>query len=508
MKKLILVLGLCPFFLLGQNTFNVQSNYGNPFCILRSILPTDSCYYVTGIITDSTNSIGNIFIKFDLDGNAVFSKELISSTHYYQTWFSELIPIDDGSMVEVGLILDSLVRGAVFKYNDQGDTILTKTYLSPYPDNEIFVPFDIVELPNGGYAVLNAVEMADLNNEILITYMNDTFGIQSSKLFGSNSDEILGSMLLANEGGLIIGSNRANTNITNVNYKSRTYIFGVDSVGNVQWEYLSPNNQLQDVAHSMVRTDDGGLVVASGKGIEEVFGGIGFLNWHGYIFKLNASHQLVWGRQFRGKNPSPSNALRKLLRANDGSGFVAYGMIDEDVSDGIERTGSWMVKVSNHGDSLWARYYTFFDGHYRQPDPIDFKATPDGGYIVCGQTNEGNSDWGWLMKLDSFGCLIPGCNANDGPNATGEERAVLKLAIYPNPASDFLNFELRTARLLTGASFRIIDIDGRVIKELKGGSQHETFIVPVRDWADGVYWLQYMEEGGVMASEKFIVAKK
>jgi hypothetical protein len=167
-----------------------------------------------------------------------------------------------------------------------------------------------------------------------------------------------------------------------------------------------------------------------------------------------------------------------------------------------------MVKVSNHGDSLWARYYTFLDGVDRSPEPVDFKATPDGGYIVCGQTENGNDDWGWLMKLDSFGCLIPGCNANDGPNATGEERAALKLAIYPNPASDFLNFELRTARQLTGASFRIIDVEGRVIKELKGGSQHETFIVPVRDWADGVYWLQYMEEGEVRASEKFIVTKK
>jgi Secretion system C-terminal sorting domain len=111
------------------------------------------------------------------------------------------------------------------------------------------------------------------------------------------------------------------------------------------------------------------------------------------------------------------------------------------------------------------------------------------------------------MKLDSFGCLIPGCNANDVPNATMEEQPEMKLAIYPNPTSDFLNFELRTPRLLQRAIFRIVDANGKVVKELQSDSPRDTFIVPVRDWAAGVYFLQYLENNEVRAVERFVVGR-
>lgn len=112
------------------------------------------------------------------------------------------------------------------------------------------------------------------------------------------------------------------------------------------------------------------------------------------------------------------------------------------------------------------------------------------------------------MKLDSFGCLIPGCNANDGPNATTEEVPSFHLAIYPNPTTAYLNFELRTPQLLQKASFRIYDINGRLVKEFVSDSPKDTFIVPVWDWEAGVYFLQYLEGGEVQAVERFIVTKK
>ncbi len=154
----------------------------------------------------------------------------------------------------------------------------------------------------------------------------------------------------------------------------------------------------------------------------------------------------------------------------------------------------------------------------KYPEPIDFKPTLDGGYIVCGTTQEGHETWGWLMKLDSFGCLIPGCNANDGPNATTEDpegagepsfpQSGGHLAIYPNPTTDFLNFELRAPQLPKAASFRILDSGGRLVKEYRTDNPRNTFIVPVREWAAGVYYLQYLEKGEVRTVERFVVTKR
>jgi Secretion system C-terminal sorting domain len=511
MKKLLVFLCflLFSFTALPQVTFNIQSNFGNPYCFLRSTLPTDSCYFATGIIKDSMNTQGTIFIKFDLNGDTVFTKRLIKPGKWYEVWYGDMLATGDSCILKLGTVADTIYRGAIFKFNSFGDTVLTKEYITPSQSYNIFLPFEFAKGINGKTWMLSSIGNSNTNdNDIALTLLDEQLDAEMSYFYGNSLREIPKSMIVEQDGGIILGAAKNNQNTNLKNFTSRTYIFKVDSLGNVVWEYLSPQGQLRDVAYSMVKTPDGGLVVASGKGIEyEVNSNVSYLLWKGYLFKLNANHQQVWGRELRGTSYDIGMSFIKVVTATDGGGFTAYGRVVEDVSVGTEQVGSWIVKVSNQGDSLWARYYTFFDGHDRRPTPVDFKATPDGGYIVAGQTEEGLETFGWLMKLDSFGCLIPGCNANDGPNATTEEQVELKLAIYPNPTSDFLNFELRSPRLPQSASFRIVDAMGKLVKELQSNSPRDTFIVPVREWASGVYWLQYLEEGEVRAVERFVVVR-
>ena len=510
MKHFLILLMMAPAFLRGQVTFNVQSNFGNPYVCLRSVVPTDSCYYATGIIQDSANAIGTLFIKFDLNGDTILTKKLISPAKWYGAWFGDMLQTADGGLLEIGQVVDSIQKGGIFKFTTEGDTVFTREYPSPFPDNLVFTPYEIVQASNGRYCILNAIESSDYNNQLLISFLDSDLEVEFYKAYGNpGKDEIAGTMLATGDGGLIVGSNRDNTNTNQENFNSRTYIFQVDSLGALEWEYLSPANQLRDIAYSMVKTPDGGLVVASARGIEHAINAdVSVLLWQGYLFKLDANHQQVWGRDLRGTRHTLGPVFAKVVPATDGAGFVAYGRIGETVSDGTEQYGSWVVKVSNQGDSLWARYYTFFDGHDRRPEPIDFKPTPDGGYIVAGQTQEGLENWGWLMKLDSFGCLVPGCNANDGPNATAQGPApVPELAIHPNPVGDFLNFELRTPGVLQKTCFRIVDQAGRVQRELWCDSPRGTFVLPVRGWPAGVYFLQCLEAGVVRASERFVVAR-
>jgi hypothetical protein len=513
MKNIFLLLFLlCSNLLVSQQiTFNVQSNFGYKYLKLTNILPTDSCYYVNGVITDTTNqqyNFGSLFVKFNLEGDTISTKKLVVPNTDYLTWNTGLFATSDANLATAGETPNKIF---FLKYTKDGDTLSIKEYVNPnFPLESFITANDLNQYENGYYLsgiYLLSADIAPPN--IVVLKLDEDGDIIQVMTYGNNSTEFIGSTIVEADEGLIIGGSKSNIATQSKNFVSRTYIFKVDSLGTIEWEYQSPSGQLWDMANSMVKTSDGGLVVASGKGIEHVVNPeVSLLLWQGYIFKLNANHQLIWGRELRGTRHAGSPSFAKIVRATDGAGYVAYGRVGETVSTGSEVYGSWVVKVSNQGDSLWARYYSLFDDHLRQPTPIDFKVTPDGGYIVCGNTQEGQQTWGWLMKLDSFGCLIPGCNANDGPNAATEEAPSIRLTIYPNPTSDFLNFELRTPQLLQQASFRIFDSNGRVMKEVVSNSPKDTFIVPVREWAAGTYFLQYMEAGEVRAVEKFIVTRK
>ena len=81
MKKIMLYLSFIVGSLSNVNcqvTFNHLIDFELPFSTLTSVLPTDSCYYATGVIVDSVPPfpVGNIFVKFDLEGNVEFSKVL------------------------------------------------------------------------------------------------------------------------------------------------------------------------------------------------------------------------------------------------------------------------------------------------------------------------------------------------------------------------------------------------------------------------------------------------
>ena len=92
------------------------------------------------------------------------------------------------------------------------------------------------------------------------------------------------------------------------------------------------------------------------------------------------------------------------------------------------------------------------------------------------------------MKLDRHGCLILDCHGGDTVvvNTKQPVGSQVKLAIYPNPTSDFLNLQMRTNLEVKNAHFRIVDVNGRVLKEVKSTMPKETHIVPVQSFAAGV----------------------
>ncbi|MCU0345683.1 MAG: hypothetical protein MUC59_01990 [Saprospiraceae bacterium] len=68
---------------------------------------------------------------------------------------------------------------------------------------------------------------------------------------------------------IICGGLKTNTTTNVMDYTFQCHIFQMDSLGNLEWEWLSPvSDGLRDAANDMLLLDDGSLIVASGVGHE------------------------------------------------------------------------------------------------------------------------------------------------------------------------------------------------------------------------------------------------
>jgi hypothetical protein len=235
----------------------------------------------------------------------------------------------------------------------------------------------------------------------------------------------------------------------------------------------------------------------------------GLVEWHPCFYKLSPSRQMEWVREFRSVRREANFTVRGVAPALDGSGYTGISWTADDVSTDALIRGSWIIKVSPEGDSLWVRHYSLLDSVPARPDPRDIQATPDGGYIISGwvwpqvEVEQGFPPrYGWLLKVDEHGCLIPDCHLTTSTEEASAPRPAL--ALYPNPARDFLNFELRGARPAPDGVFRILDGQGRLLRRLPAREALGTVVVPVHDWAAGAYVVQYLEGGQVRAAERFL----
>jgi hypothetical protein len=511
-----LLLILCSTTFAQTTTFNKRIDTGYPFLNITEVLPTDSCYYAIGVITHETDSIfsvGHLFLKLSLEGEILWHKKLGTPQKSYESWGSGLFSTDESSFVTMGITKDSIPKIALIKYNGNGDTIFTKEYINPFYPEESFISAaqNVSPYKNDEISLISGIDgdPDGGNSEIYWLRLNAAGEIINSSIYAAPEHNTPESQTIDENGNITIGAFSHNIGQVNQNFTCQAQILQIDSLGNQKWLYKTPANQLFSSARSLLPTPGGGLIVGTGKGVETAINSSsGRVDWNPCFFKLNADRQMEWVREFRGRTMGPIYAIVKIAQATDSSGYLGVSRIADFESAEEPLNGMWVMKVSNAGDSLWARHFTLINEEPGMPEPMDLKATPDGGYIVCGAIDPPDDGgvhplrYGWLLKLDEHGCLVPGCHL---PNSTAVEPGTPpQLALFPNPARDFINFELRGARHAPDGAFRILDAKGRLLQSKPAREALGTVVVPVQDWAAGAYVVQYLEGGQLRATEQFL----
>lgn len=115
---------------------------------------------------------------------------------------------------------------------------------------------------------------------------------------------------------------------------------------------------------------------------------------------------------------------------------------------------------------------------------------PSGKAMVLFNTNNDITAGGWELSYVGEATTVGVASA---VNSGG-----LGVQVYPVPASDWLRVEL-SSRLPADVLFSLVDLSGRVVaNNIRADfTGQETLLIPVRDLAEGIYYLKYASENSV-----------
>jgi hypothetical protein len=504
-----------------EETFNKRYYFGYAAAIINGVYPTDSCIYITGLAADTIPPFypsGLFFAKLDLNGEVEHTVFAHPEGQIIENWRGGLKSIGERFLTSA-TIRDTSFRVALIFLDSAGSIVNTNELLHFFPlhentfqtnyepvigiDNKILLPTRDRN-PQGVNNTESVLQLFTADGELLWRKNFGAFDYWDAPVSASAIDSIF-----------IIGGLRANFNKVRKNYIYQHRIYAIDTLGNVQWNYLSPVEELLSEQMAIHAEPDGSVIAAGFKGEEFSVNAVsGAINWSpAYIYKLNPQHQLEWEVEFHEPYPTMGYSdLNKVLAPADGSGYVIGGHISI-LEEGEADVVGWLAKVSPNGEKLWNRKIRYLE----VPDVLetheifDLKEMPGGGYVMGGQTRysyepSGPSQRGWLLRVDEEGCLVPGCHLV----STEEEAAApaLSLHLYPNPAEEYLYVLLRDAGIARrqDAALQLLDLQGRILQSHPAGRNDEvTSILPVRGMPAGAYVLRYVADGQVLAAERVVV---
>jgi hypothetical protein len=446
-------------------------------------------------ITDGSNTLG---VRIETDSTEFFSGSLIG---YSQGGFYDVMSVES--------ITDSLVyRYKVVKYDDQGDTVFTKTYI----DTSLFLSIlDVTESSDGGLAFIGVTQVIPANQsgtEDMILIKTDSLGNEQwRKTYGNTSNFERGySIALTTDGGYILGGGRWVPGIIIQWEEERPYIIKTDSIGNVEWEKVYGSVDTANMpAYGITETFDGGYAFVGGVGQVDYTTNDPQYPW---VVKLNSIGDILWTQENdEGRASYFNSKYTDVIELADGSIVVSGHQFvnnpDTANTSGLYRVVGTIAKYSANGDSIWSRNYMHPENMKSQNSYHVLNSivqTDDGGFAAAGYLISAPPDTGtqdtWVVKVDSFGCLVQGCEVVSVPQI---ETSIASLKIYPNPVRNILNIEITPNGNKHQFNFELYDILGKRVHTQKLIPYSNT--ISVSGLTSGIYTYKIDEFWGKIVVE-------
>ncbi len=464
----------------AQITFN--NTYHDNVDGIFTILVDGSGYK---LVMHSMNSPYRSFIFQDLDsnGNILLSKKYGGAPETYAVY--SLLKTFDSNFA-IGSYCYNTTNdegfGFIAKLNSNGDTLWMHKHSPPSGYN--YYGQYLIETSDHGFLITGEIADSLLSDGDIFILKTDSLGnFQWMNSFGGIRFDAGYSSVQTPDGGFLTAGWTRSYGFGN-NSNRDDIVVKWDSVGNYQWHKTYGTGDYE-TAIGITKIADGNYIVSSGSYSYS----LGVV--HGKIIKIDESGNIIW-KKLQGVDVNAYNWVREMSNT-DLVGITSRRVNGTD--DGF------IIRTDSSGNEKWRRQYRFGNDHcyFR-----DVQETPDGGIICAGFVFDGASGGqdGWLVKLDSTGCLSSGCGE---PTSLLETPAASSytISVSPNPVKEeaVIKIEGLSSELLEESYIvNVYDLTGKLVASPRTGfliaADNVQFIFKSESLVSGIYLLEIITSKG------------
>ncbi|HRH68405.1 MAG TPA: hypothetical protein PLB89_02755 [Flavobacteriales bacterium] len=491
---------LVPALVQGQQPIEfdtVRLNPLNSFLVGLSVFETSDGYRVWGMAGDGSGDVQELHVlSFDGDGHYLSE---FASHNDLPTWPGSYAPVtrsvEGGFACGLSVLntAESMTALHLYRFNEQGDTLWTRYLVS---DTTVAVR-KCMQSSNGDYLLVglherptNAFLCRVLASGELLNFM--VFDEVPAFFAMSVAEDANQDLYVCGYGRSVEQNNNNNANLIKC---------GPD--GSVIWRRTKP---LASSYNQVVITADGGVAA------------LGYRSPNGQepnkaiVVKYTADGAESWSRDIVASDgPLRVCGLADGFELVDGS-LVVCGSIRNTTTPGLWDNGM-LHKLDADGNVLWSRYYAHYTGLPVGYDHV-FNAvqpTSDGGFILTGEAQgptPPNTSRLWLVKLDSMGCLVPGCHTVGVQEFESALQSALQVS--PNPATEAVRFNLELPsgyQLMGAVQALLLDAQGKEIarERVQANGSLVSGALTLEGQAQGLYYLHLRDEVKWLAGQKVVV---